>query len=121
VTAIALDRRKTIKGGRSMKTILIAVVGLLSLAGCAIQEKRVEQSLTQPINCSIAEGDIRVLDSEKANAARQLAAGVTSIVPAGIVIGLVTGTTGTKFRVATGEYNQKIDERIAEIKRTCGV
>jgi hypothetical protein len=46
---------------------------------------------------------------------------VTSIVPAGIVLGLVTGTTGTKFRVATGEYNKKIDERITDIKRTCGV
>ena len=109
------------KGDRSMKTLLIAVVALLSLAGCAIQERRVEQSLTQPINCDIAEGDIRVLESEKANVGRQIAAGVTSIVPAGIVIGLVRGTTGTKFRVATGEYNQKIDERIAEFKRTCGV
>ena len=36
-------------------------------AGCALQEKRVEQSLTQPINCDIAEGDIRVLESEKAH------------------------------------------------------
>ena len=40
------------------------------------------------------------------------------IVPAGIVVGLVTGTTGTKYRVATREYNKKIDERIADIKRT---
>jgi len=52
--------------------------------------------------------------------ARQIVAGVTSIVPAGIVIGLVTGTTGTKYRVATGEYNKKIDERIAAVKSKCG-
>ena len=104
-----------------MKKRLITVVALLSLTGCAIQEKRVEQSLTQPINCATSEGDIRVLESEKAHVGRQIVAGVTSIVPAGIVVGLVTGTTATKFRVATGEYNQRIDERIAEIKRTCGV
>ena len=103
------------------KKFCLIVVAMMSLVGCAVQEKRVEQGLTQPINCDIAEGDIRVLQSEKANVAQQVAAGVTSIVPAGIVIGLVTGTTGTKLRVATGEYNKKIDERIADIKRTCGV
>src|SRR5262245_27198825 len=109
------------KGGSSMKKRIMTVVALVSLAGCAIQEKRVEQSLTQSINCATSEGDIRVLQSEKANVGSQIAPGVTSIAPAGIVVGLVTGTAGTKLRVATGEYNQKIDERIADIKRTCGV
>ena len=104
-----------------MKKDLLAVFAMFTLAGCALQEKQVEQGLNQPINCATAEGDIRVLESEKAHVARQIVAGVTSIAPAGIVVGLVTGTIGTKFRVATGEYNQKIDARIAEIKRTCGV
>jgi hypothetical protein len=104
-----------------MQKELIMIVALLTLAGCALQEKNVEQSLNQPVNCDVAEGDIRVLESEKAHIARQVVAGVTSLVPAGIVLGLVTGTTGTKLRVATGEYNQKIDERVANIKRTCGV
>jgi len=104
-----------------MKKELIAACAVMTLAGCAFQEKQVEQSLAQPINCATSEGDIRVLESEKAHVARQLVAGVTSIVPAGIVLGLVTGTAGTKARVATGEYNQKIDERVADIKRTCGV
>ena len=104
-----------------MKKEIVVIFAAMTLAGCAFQEKRVEQSLTQPINCDIAEGDIRVLESEKAHVGRQVVAGVTSIVPAGIVLGLVTGTTGTKFRVATGEYNKKIDERITDIKRTCGV
>ena len=104
-----------------MKNELAAVFAVITLAGCAFQEKQVEQSLAQPINCATSEGDIRVLESEKAHVARQLVAGVTSIVPAGIVLGLVTGTAGTKARVASGEYNQKIDERIADIKRTCGV
>ena len=103
-----------------MKKELATIFALMSLAGCALQEKQVEQLLDQPINCATSEGDIRVLQSEKAHVARQIVAGVTSIVPAGIVIGLVTGTTGTKYRVATGEYNQKIDERIAAIKSRCG-
>ena len=103
-----------------MKKELAAIFLALGLAGCALQEKRVEQSLDQPINCATSEGDIRVLQSEKAHVARQVVAGVTSLVPAGIVMGVVTQTVGTKFRVATGEYNQKIDERITAIKSKCG-
>lgn len=104
-----------------MKKELLTIVALMTLAGCAFQEKRVEQSMSQPINCATAEGDIRVLEGERSNVGRQVAAGVTAIAPAGIVVGLVTGTEGTKLRVATGEYNKKIDERVADIKRTCGV
>lgn len=104
-----------------MKKELVTIFAAMTLAGCAVQEKSVEQSLAQPINCATSEGDIRVLESERAHVARQVVAGVTSIVPAGIVLGLVTGTSATKFRVASGEYNKKIDERIADIKRTCGV
>ena len=103
-----------------MKKEVATIFAALSLAGCALQEKRVEQSLDQPINCATSEGDIRVLQSEKAHVARQVVAGVTSLVPAGIVVGLATQTVGTKFRVATGEDNQKIDERIAAIKSKCG-
>jgi hypothetical protein len=67
------------------KKELIMTVALMTLTGCAFQEKRVEQSLNQPANCDVAEGDIRVLESEKAHVARQVVAGVTSVVPAGIV------------------------------------
>lgn len=77
--------------------------------------------MKQPISCAHAEGDIRALQSEKAHTADQIAAGVQAIVPAALVIGLVTQTEGTNVRVATGKYNEMIDERIAEIKRKCGV
>jgi hypothetical protein len=36
-------------------------------------------------------------------------------------MGVVMGTEGTKLQVATGEYNDKIDARIAEIKSKCGI
>ena len=47
--------------------------------------------------------------------------GVTSIYPAGLVLGLLTGTEGTKIQVATGEYNTMLDKKIAEIQSTCGL
>ncbi len=51
--------------------------------------------------------------------ASQVAQGVTAITPAGLVMGVVTGTEGTKLQVAAGDYNQQIDARIAAIKSKC--
>ena len=50
-----------------MKKEIAVIFAAMTLAGCALQEKRVEQSLTQPINCDIAEGDIRVLEIGKSS------------------------------------------------------
>jgi hypothetical protein len=47
--------------------------------------------------------------------------GVTAIAPAGLVLGMLTGTEQTKLQVATGDYNSMIDRRITEIKATCGL
>jgi len=107
-----------------MKKILIGVlvVGLvLTMASCAMQQKKVEKEMKQPINCATAEGDLRVLKSEKAHVAEQIAEGVTAIVPISLVVGLLTDTEGTKLEVATGDYNKMIDKRMAEIKAHCGI
>lgn len=91
--------------------------------GCAMQQKKVDKQVTSgaAVNCSTAEGDIRVLESEKAHVAEQVVEGVTAITPAGIVLGILTGTETTKLKVAVGEYDKQIDKRIAQIKSTCGV
>ena len=107
-----------------MKKLMIAVLVVslaLSMASCAMQQKEIEKEMKQPINCATAEGDLRVLKSEKAHVAEQIAEGVGAIVPIGLVAGLVTGTEGTKFKVATGDYNKMIDKRMAEIKAQCGI
>lgn len=101
--------------------ILLAVCLTVSVVSCASKYKKAEKDAKKPVNCATAEADIRVLKSEKAHASDQLAAGVTAIVPIGLVAGVVTGTEGTKAKVATGEYNKMLDEKIAEIKRECGI
>jgi len=58
------------------------------------------------VNCATAEGDIRVLQSEKTHA---------------IVVGTITNKGITNAKVATGDYNRMLDNKIAEIKRQCGV
>ena len=80
-----------------------------------------EADAKKPVNCATAEADIRVLQSEKTHASQQIAAGVTAIVPVSLVVGVATGTEGTKAKVATGEYNKMLDDKIAEIKRECGL
>jgi hypothetical protein len=88
-----------------------------------MQQRQVQQNLNNPprVNCATADGDIRVLQSEKANVAQRIVEGATAIYPAGAVMGILTGTEGTKIQVATGEYDQAIDQRIAEIRQTCGM
>jgi hypothetical protein len=87
--------------------LAITVVGV----ACTAQFQQQEEALQQPIriNCATAEGDIRMLQYEKAHVAQQIAMGVTAIAPAGLVAGLITGTEQTKVQVATGDYNRMID------------
>jgi hypothetical protein len=103
-------------------TIALGCAAALFSSGCAMMFKEDEKAAEQkPVDCSTATGDIRVLQSEKAHVVQQVAMGVTSIYPAGLVLGLLTGTEGTKIQVATGEYNKMIDKKIAEIRSACGV
>jgi len=96
---------------------------LCLVAGCAMQQKKVEQQLANPqaVNCSTATGDLRVLEGEKANVAERVVEGATAIYPAGAVMGIIMGVETTKLKVAIGEYNSAIDRRIAEIQQTCGI
>jgi len=109
---------RTILVSGCVSTIMVVLGG-----GCAFQQKKVERRLYHPgiVNCATADGDLRVLQSEKANLAERIVEGVTAIYPAGAVVGLVTATETTKLKVAVGEYNETIDRRIAEIQQTCGI
>ena len=107
---------------RKVSVAVMVMCLMISLVACAAkQQKKVEKEMKQPINCATAEGDIRVLKSEKAHVGQQIAEGVTSITPPGFVLGVVTGTEKEKVKVGVGEYNRMIDQRIAEIQETCGV
>jgi len=102
-------------------TALVMFLVMFLVACAAKDQKKVEQEMKQPINCATAEGDIRVLKHEKVHVAQQIAEGVTSIAPPGLILGEITGTQETKLKVSTGDYNKMIDERIAGIKEKCGV
>ena len=108
------------------QTLRLSTLILLSLAraapGCAARFKKQEKTIEQqPIDCATAQGDLRMLQHEKANLAEEVAMGVTAIYPASLVVGIVTGTEGTKLKVGTGEYNRMIDKKMAAIRSECGL
>ena len=97
------------------------VVVVALAAGCAVKYQKVQDSLSQPINCATDRADIRALESDKASATQEAVAGFSYALPTTIIVGAITGTGDAKYDVSTGEYNRKIDERIGEIKATCNV
>jgi hypothetical protein len=106
-----------------LKTLGIGLcaIGLTAfVSGCYTAEKKAkEESLAAPINCATADGDIRALEQEKKTTTQKIAAGVRSIVPIGLVAGVASGQAGTKYQIATGQYNDMLDKKIAEIKQQC--
>jgi len=104
-------------------TMLFLVIFLsATLGACAGSKyKKVEQSAKEPVNCATAEADLRTLKSEKVHTAERIAAGVQSIVPISLVVGLVTKTEESNWHVTTGEYNDMLDKKIAQIKQECGL
>jgi hypothetical protein len=109
-----------------MSKIIIATAALaIGLIGCASQykqeAKQEQQAKMTPVNCATGQADIATLQAEKANNAQRAAAGVSAVLPIGLVAGLVTGTENEKGQVALGDYNKAIDRAIDRIKTTCNI
>ncbi len=107
-----------------MNTVKLSVAlgAALLIAGCASPiSKDAKHAIKKPIDCRTARHDITHLRMEKASNVDRLKAGVSSVTPIGLVLGVVSGTQGDKIKVTTGEYNEMIDTKIAQIRRTCRV
>ena len=77
--------------------------------------------LRKPINCRTARQDIKTLQEERASTGKQALSGVRSVMPIGVVAGLLMGDYSDRVEVATGQYNTDIDNKITEISQACGV
>jgi hypothetical protein len=104
-----------------MKKIVLAVILMILTTGCSPISKDSKQDLAQPVNCATAPADLRALEAEKTHVGKEIAAGVSAIVPVSLVVNLVKGTEKEHFTVATGDYNDMLDKKIGEIKMTCGL
>jgi hypothetical protein len=82
------NNKETERQTRNRTIGISAVAGAAMLFGGCMNPKyqQAERQLKQPINCATAEGDIRLLQHEKAHVTDQIASGVTAIVPAAAVM-----------------------------------
>lgn len=104
-----------------MKKNALVISLIFLVASCAPITKQAKEDIKAPVNCATAEEDIKTLDKEKARLLKEIINGVTAITPYGAVIGIITLTEKEKLEVGTGAYNRKIDRKIAEIERECGL
>ena len=105
---------------------IVPVLAIIALAaGCSSNtpapEKQVQASLAAPIDCSKAQEDIALLNSEKARTSQEIEAGASSIIPVGAVAHLFGGSEEESLEIGTGQYNKKLDDKIAAIKSACGL
>ena len=108
-----------------MKTITPIILLSALLAACSspapAPQKQVDASLAKAIDCSTAAADIETLNSEKARTSQEIEAGASSIIPVGAVAHMFGGSEKESFEIGTGEYNKKLDAKIAEIKKQCNI
>tara|TARA_R110002072_G_scaffold93495_3_gene207119 strand:- start:7311 stop:7643 length:333 start_codon:yes stop_codon:yes gene_type:complete len=101
---------------------VIAVLTLLA-AACSTQapapEAQVQANLAKPVDCSTAAADIQTLTSEKARTSQEIEDGASSIIPVGAVAHIFGGSEKQGLEIGTGEYNKKLDAKIAEIQSQC--
>jgi PBP1b-binding outer membrane lipoprotein LpoB len=113
------------KRNQPMKYLAPGLIAIALLAGCSAQapapEKEVQANLAQAVNCNTAQTDIQNLTGEKARTSQQIEDGVSSIVPVGAVAHMFGGSEKQSLEIATGDYNKKLDAKIAEIKAQCNI
>ena len=112
---------------RTRRTIVPLSVLLVFTLSCASISQKTITEIEKPVDCSSASEDIAYLDDEKSGFFGRLFAGIGAVLPPGafIVIGrdlfkAPDGIWADKFRVASGSYNRKIDDKIAGTKQQCG-
>ena len=107
--------------------VIVPIVALIAftIAGCSSQapapEKQVKASLAAPIDCATAPANIKLLNSEKARTSQEIEDGAGSIIPIGAVAHMFGGSESESFEIGTGEYNKKLDAKIAEIQKQCNI
>ena len=108
-----------------MRIVLSVVLLVAVIAGCSSQAPapaaQVQSSLAKPVDCSTAAADIKTLTSEKARTSQEIEDGASSIIPVGAVAHMFGGSEKESFEIGTGEYNKKLDAKIADIQSQCNM
>ena len=108
----------------------LTAASLIVMTGCASRKdlspmpsisKQAQADLDRPVDCARAQQDIQTLEAERASVAKQILAGVRSVLPIAAVAGILMGDYRERVEVATGSYNDAIAAKIDQINNTCGI
>ena len=61
------------------------------------------------------------MEDEEASVAKQILAGVRSVMPIAAAAGLLMGDYRDRASVATGQYNADLEAKQNQIKQQCGI
>ena len=104
---------------QSIRAILLSAALLVTLPVAALAENVPVGS----VNCDTAQDDISQLQHEKKSTDERIAKGVFSIMPIGIALNAAdsVASSGDTQEMEINAYNQKLTDRIAEIKKACNI
>lgn len=99
-----------------MRSVSLGIVcATLVLTACAAP-MRMREIEAVSANCGNVDHQIAMLEQEKAKNDKRFLAGIQSVAPAGIAFNLVRGTYGRNVMIATGEWANAIDIKLAELR-----
>jgi hypothetical protein len=104
-----------------MNKFLIPVLTvILALGACTMGAMTTEEIGNVQANCSNVDEKIAMLDKEKADNNKRIAAGVGSVFPGTALTRYVTGRYETNVQITTGEWAQHIDAKLVELRKKPG-
>lgn len=108
-------KRNTLAG-----LIPLACAGaLLVIGGCSSIPKSTRQALEKPVDCATAEEDLIELAAGLPSGRKKARAVVTSLIPAGLVVGVVSRDLRNRAKVVNGTLEADIYNKMADINDEC--
>jgi len=107
-----------------MKKLTLALTAILLSTVVATADdakmKKGKADVKKAIHCPTAEGDIRMLNSEKEHVKKQTVSGIFSITPIGLLTNAATDQSDSE-KMDIKKYDKLIDDKIAAIKKKCHI
>ncbi len=99
--------------------LMAIFAAVLVLAACTMNSDGIGKVT---VNCQNVDETIRMLEQEKAQNDKRMAAGVSNFLPVTAVARFLMGRYETNSKISTGEWAHMIDKKTAEmhaLKRKC--
>lgn len=94
-----------------------AILGACSSANHRYQQ--LDAHLANSIDCEHAHMQISDLEQNKLSSSEKFANSVATVLPSSIVINLIAGEYSARAKLASGQFDDKVQMRIDDIKQTC--